>query len=333
MIRENLVTSAVNFLNNPAAANSPLDRRLAFLRAKGLNQEEIDAALVRAGQQSASTSSSADAANSRSSPSAYPPGFQQLQQQGSYNGYQPGYWQQQRRPELPTRDWRDWFIMATITSGLGYGLYALAKRYIYPLIAPPTPAQLQQDKEAIDEQFDRAFALLEQLNADTQALKASEQARTERLDKALQEVEKVVGELKETGLRREDDVRRLNSDMRSVKDLMQKGLEAQKDSADGKLKELHTELRGVKVLIANRMTMAGKLAASATEKGSSGTSVNGDSQNKGGPVAGSETTPTGGTSESKEGSSTPAPQVNRAVIPAWQMAAASKDGSASSQQS
>lgn len=28
---------------------------------------------------------------------------------------------------VPKRDWRDWFIMATVTGGVGYGLYFLAK--------------------------------------------------------------------------------------------------------------------------------------------------------------------------------------------------------------
>ena len=27
----------------------------------------------------------------------------------------------------PQRDWRDWFIIATVTSGVGYGLYTVAK--------------------------------------------------------------------------------------------------------------------------------------------------------------------------------------------------------------
>lgn len=27
----------------------------------------------------------------------------------------------------PARDWRDWFIMATVTSGVSYGLYVAAK--------------------------------------------------------------------------------------------------------------------------------------------------------------------------------------------------------------
>ena len=27
----------------------------------------------------------------------------------------------------PRRDWRDWFIMATVTGGVSYGLYTVAK--------------------------------------------------------------------------------------------------------------------------------------------------------------------------------------------------------------
>jgi peroxin-14 len=28
---------------------------------------------------------------------------------------------------LPKRDWRDWFIMATVMGGVGYGLFFVAK--------------------------------------------------------------------------------------------------------------------------------------------------------------------------------------------------------------
>jgi peroxin-14 len=28
---------------------------------------------------------------------------------------------------MPRRDWRDWFIMATVVSGVSYGIYSLGK--------------------------------------------------------------------------------------------------------------------------------------------------------------------------------------------------------------
>ena len=47
-IRVDLVSTAVNFLSDPAVAASPLSRRLAFLEQKGLTAGEIELALARA---------------------------------------------------------------------------------------------------------------------------------------------------------------------------------------------------------------------------------------------------------------------------------------------
>jgi len=111
-IREDLVTSAITFLSDPKVQNSPLAKRLAFLESKGLTQEEITEVLNRLNnpqqqqQQSASTSSQSA------------PPVPQYAPYGSPYG-QP--------PEPPGRDWRDWFIMAVVTTGVSYGLYTLAK--------------------------------------------------------------------------------------------------------------------------------------------------------------------------------------------------------------
>jgi peroxin-14 len=155
---------------------------------------------------------------------------------------------------LPKRDWRDWFIMATVMGGVSYGLYFTAKRYILPMISPPTPPQLAQDKASIDESFTRAFTLLDQLNTDTAALKASEEARTNRLDNALSEMESVLGSLKEASKRQGDDNRRIEDDVRSLRELIPKALDAHKETTDNRLKELGTELKSLKTLVGNRMS-------------------------------------------------------------------------------
>lgn len=98
---------------------SPLDSRIAFLQSKNLTQEEVDVALARAGGEPAPASSYGN----------YAPQQQVMRQpQGGYGGYQqyPGAWHQPP-PEVPKRDWRDWFIMATVMGGVGYGLYFVAK--------------------------------------------------------------------------------------------------------------------------------------------------------------------------------------------------------------
>jgi peroxin-14 len=143
--------------------------------------------------------------------------------------------------------------MATVMGGISYGIYFTAKRYIIPLIAPPTPPQLEQDKASIDSSFTRAFDLLDQLHTDTAALKASEETRTTRLDNALGEMESVLASLKESSKRQGEDNRRIEDDVRGLRDLIPKAMDAQKEASDARLKELSTELKSLKTLVGNRM--------------------------------------------------------------------------------
>jgi peroxin-14 len=245
--REDLVNSAVSFLQDPSVASSPLDKRIAFLQSKNLTQEEIDLSLARAGDE-------IPAATQPQRASYYPPPQQQgmyQQPPGNYNYSQYGNWQAPP-PEVPKRDWRDWFIMATVVGGASYGLWVLTQRYIKPLIAPPTPPQLEQDKAAIDEQFTRAFALLDTLSSDTIALKEAEQARTQRLDTTLTDVEAVVAELKASNQRREDESRRTEGEIRSIKDSLPKAIDSVREGSEKRLKELGRELSSLKLLMGNR---------------------------------------------------------------------------------
>jgi peroxin-14 len=244
--------------------------------------------------------------------------------------------------------------MATVMGGVGYGLYFTAKRYVLPLIQPPTQPQLEQDKASVDEQFKRAFDLLEQLNTDTSALKASEEARTTRLDDALGEVESVLASLKESSKRQGDDNRRIEDDVRGLRDLIPKALDAQKESTDNRLKELSTELKSLKTLIGNRMGPGTQRPPSAASPYSYGAGQSQNSAQTNGTPTPSISTPqpssTPAPSEQTNGTSTtdsqptssatpaatstpsaekPVPSygrlpTGRAAIPAWQMAAAKK---------
>lgn len=99
-------------LQDPSVSASPLENRIAFLQSKNLTQEEVDVALARTGGNGPAASN-------------YNYGSQQVVRQPDY-GYQQYPWQQPP-PEIPRRDWRDWFIMATIMGGVSYGLYTVAK--------------------------------------------------------------------------------------------------------------------------------------------------------------------------------------------------------------
>jgi len=241
VIREDLVASATQFLQDPSVASSSVENRITFLRSKNLTQEEIDVALAR------SSGSAAPPPPSNSPYGSAPSG----PVQGYYQPYPQHAWQPP--PASPRRDWRDWFIMATVVGGVSYGLYSLGKRYVYPLVAPPTPEKLDQDKKSIEEQFDRAFSLVEQLAKDTEELKAAEQKRTERLDAALLDVEAVVSDLKASNRRREDDAQKIRDEINALKEAVPKAMQDQRDATDNRMREVNGELASLKTLMTQRL--------------------------------------------------------------------------------
>ncbi|KUM59193.1 hypothetical protein ACN42_g7950 [Penicillium freii] len=231
--------------------------------------------------------------------------------------------------------------MATVVGGVGYGLYTVTKRYIAPLIAPPTPPQLEQDKENIDEQFSRAFTLIEQLSTDTAALKTAEEARTERLDGALKDVENLVADLKNSSRRRDDETRRISDEVKSLKDAIPKALEGAREGNENRLKELGTELKSLKTLLGNRLGGSGATPVAGRTIGSTpipsiprpapeetpATSAPPAATNSlAATVTPAEQEPTPAAAPvSTSQSPNPLSQLGRsASIPAWQMAAANR---------
>jgi hypothetical protein len=98
-------------LRDPSVATSSVENRIAFLKAKNLTEEEINVALARVS----------------TPPSPNVPYPQSVPPPPQYYGQYPPYGWQPTSPEIPRRDWRDWFIMATVVSGVGYGLFSLTK--------------------------------------------------------------------------------------------------------------------------------------------------------------------------------------------------------------
>ena len=219
-----------------------------------------------------------------------------------------------------------------------------------PLIAPPTPPQLEQDKASIDASFSRAFALIDQLATDTVALKVAETERTERLDSALQEVESVISELKAANKRREDDSRRISDEVRGLREMIPKALEGWKAEEDVKLKDLSAGLKSLKILVGNRVgdpatvhppgrpyNFADRVGGSGSNTPRDTTSYTANSYLNG--TTDKQDEPTSASASAS--SAAPAPGVNvpkresssgtfgydgrpssRAAIPAWQMATA-----------
>ncbi|OLL26946.1 Peroxisomal membrane protein pex14 [Neolecta irregularis DAH-3] len=222
-IREDLVTSAVSFLNDPKVQLASLQKRIAFLESKRLTKEEIDEAISRAASHSQSSSFS---------PIYYP------------NAQNP--------PELPRRDWRDWFIMGVVGGSVAYGLTVLVRRYVMPLIAPPTPEALQADKDSIDAQFDEAQSLLKQLQEDSEQLKKDADDQKNAVNEALRDLDRVMDNLRKCTESSETELRNLKHDINSLKALVPEALEKHKDNQEAALVDLQTELKSLKTLIVNR---------------------------------------------------------------------------------
>lgn len=205
------------------------------------------------------------------------------------------------------------------------------------MIAPPTPEQLSQDKAAIDASFSEAFTLLDQLSQDTAALKAAEEDRTKRVDTCLEEVESVIEQLKATAKRREEEGKRVGEEVRSLRDLIPKALEGQKEAQAQALLELQNELKSLKALVVNRTQAAqgggagamggaprymGPGIANGTPPLDPGAALNGASMGPGNVLG-------GGVRKDSSASPLPfgLPSGGKPAIPSWQMRPSSASAS------
>ncbi|XP_046579952.1 LOW QUALITY PROTEIN: peroxisomal membrane protein PEX14-like [Haliotis rubra] len=114
--RENLISTAVKFLQNPKVQQSPLYQRKAFLEKKGLTKEEIDLAVQKAGV--------TDLVTPPAQPTQYPPGpFQQaLAVQPPLQAPLPSTWVRVK----------DFTTTALIISSISYAVYRMYQLYIRP---------------------------------------------------------------------------------------------------------------------------------------------------------------------------------------------------------
>uniref|UniRef100_K7FLY3 Peroxisomal membrane protein PEX14 n=1 Tax=Pelodiscus sinensis TaxID=13735 RepID=K7FLY3_PELSI len=109
--REPLIATAVKFLQNSRVRQSPLATRRAFLKKKGLTDEEIDLAF----QQSGTTTDE---------PQSLGPSTQLVPTQPPHLlPYSP-----------PGSRWRDYGALAIIMAGIAFGFQQLYKKYLLPLI-------------------------------------------------------------------------------------------------------------------------------------------------------------------------------------------------------
>lgn len=153
--KQNLIDTAVKFLQNSKVRNSPLSQKIAFLKSKGLTPNEIDEAITRSGVPENQLTLSAHSSNGSSTVR-------------SNITHHPG----EVRPSWP----RFHYVFATtmIVSGALCGLYVFSKKYIFPyLFGFPTEEErllmLEKKTGELQNNVDKTLMLLQEMLKELQA--------------------------------------------------------------------------------------------------------------------------------------------------------------------
>ncbi|KAF9015230.1 hypothetical protein BDQ17DRAFT_1340702 [Cyathus striatus] len=227
--RLDLIRNAVAFLSDPKAQQSPLTQRIQFLEAKGLTPPEIDVVL----KQSAS----------------------HLPVPAQSQPYPPAYGPPLYAPALQERwDWRDYFITAVVSGSVAYGAAALFKKYLLPHLQPPTGTAYEEDRDALNAQFDAAETLLKEIQNETAAVRAAVEEQKEKIERATQEVNDVVADMRQGEIKVRDEMRELREEINTIRDMLPKMIEKNKESQNQSLAELQQELKSLKALLLSRGT-------------------------------------------------------------------------------
>ncbi|KHC45253.1 peroxin-14 [Candida albicans P60002] len=255
-MNEELINSAVSFLKDPQVGGSPLTKKVEFLESKGLNQEEIEEALKRANDNSTTTSSSSSSssvASSNSSNTTSSPSYQSQQQQQVYSQPPIDYYNVvPPPPPVPEKSWKDYFIMATATAGVTYGLYQVVTRYLIPSIIPPSQSSIDKDKETINEEFMKIDKILDQLTFEQEEIKHANETKLSEIDTVIENVNDFLNKYNKDKLKFDDDLRLMKLEIDNLNNSIEKNMHLTKENINDELGEISQELQSLKNLIKAR---------------------------------------------------------------------------------
>ncbi|KAK9768580.1 peroxisomal membrane protein pex14 [Basidiobolus ranarum] len=200
--REDVILSAVKFLKDPKVQSSALAKKVAFLESKGLTSAEIEEALSR-------VSGAGPAV-----PGA-PPVPAGAVPAGSYAG--PAVQYTIAPPPVKSLDWKDYFIAAVVTGGVGYGVYSLARKYINSTFSGPSQAELEAEKKKIDQQFQEASETLNIVKKDTEDVLKHVEAQTTEVKTSLESMAEILNQLKGQDTDRDVELKTLREELEKVK--------------------------------------------------------------------------------------------------------------------
>ncbi|XP_067826181.1 peroxisomal membrane protein PEX14 [Heptranchias perlo] len=196
--REQLIATAVKFLQNQRVRQSPLATRKCFLKKKGLTDEEIEIALQ---QSSTATDEVAPATQ------------QQLVQPSHLAAvpYSP-----------PNSRWREYGALAIIMAGIAFGFHQLYKKYILPLLvaSKEDKKHLQRIESSVTELSGTITQTVTQLQTNLTTVQELLEQQQERLQQLSQELTGTKAASSTNWLLESQSVNELKAEITSLKGLL-----------------------------------------------------------------------------------------------------------------
>jgi len=111
------------------------------------------------------------------------------------------------------------FKVCSLPCGLIQHLTGLQK-YLYPHLQPPTSTAYEEDRDALNAQFDAAEALLKEIQSETAAVKIAVEEQKERIDQTTEKVRSVVEELREGESKTRDEMREVREEVNNIREML-----------------------------------------------------------------------------------------------------------------
>ncbi|KAM9298847.1 peroxisomal membrane protein PEX14 [Gastrophryne carolinensis] len=199
--REQLIATAVKFLQNPRVRQSPVGTRKDFLKRKGLTDEEIELALQKSG-------TAHDDPPPLGSPGLPQPGSSH---QLAVQPYSP-----------PGSRWREYGALAVILAGIAFGFHHLYKRYLLPLIigSKESRKQLQRIESSMAEMSGSVTQTVTQLQTTLAAVQELLLQHQQKIQELTQELAASKASNSSNSMLESQNIQELKTEIYSLKGLL-----------------------------------------------------------------------------------------------------------------
>ncbi|CCH58839.1 hypothetical protein TBLA_0A10610 [Henningerozyma blattae CBS 6284] len=230
---DELLSSAEKFLREPSVKNAPLNKKIEFLQKRGLTEEEIEVAISKANSESNNESAN----------------YLSLNTSDNNTKSQTSQQYEVLPPIIPKRDWRDYFVVATATAGVAYGIYELTRHYIIPSILPERQSKLENDKKEIEQEFSKIDKSLEKMEQEQKLFQEQENEKLKDLDETIDELKDTIMKTTRTREKIENEFKILKLEITNLQNTVDKFITG--NDSIKEFEKVKQEISSLKTLMEN----------------------------------------------------------------------------------